>query len=186
MIHVIGAGIFGVTAALELRRRGEEVSLFDAGTIPNPLAESTDISKAVRMDYGADEDYVAQMEIALDGWREWNARWKAPLFHETGVTFLTSDMKPGSFEHDSYTLLRKRGHPIERLDEKTLADRFPAWRGSAMVDGYFNPRGGFVESGRVVARLAEEARAAGVVVKEKTRVEHATFRAKKKRRFERS
>src|ERR1051326_6726170 len=110
MIHVIGGGIFGVTAALELRKRGEQVTLFDAGTLPNPLAESTDISKAVRMDYGADEEYVAHMEIALEGWREWNARWKENLFHETGVTFLTSEMEPGSFEHASSALLRKRGH----------------------------------------------------------------------------
>src|SRR4051812_40296616 len=55
MILVIGGGIFGVTAALELRARGHEVTLLEQGRIPNPLAESMDVSKAVRMDYGADE-----------------------------------------------------------------------------------------------------------------------------------
>jgi glycine/D-amino acid oxidase-like deaminating enzyme len=171
MILVIGGGIFGVTAALELRARGEDVTLVDAGPIPNPLAESTDISKAVRMDYGADEDYVAHMERALEGWREWNARWKEKLFHECGVTFLTSKMEPGTFERASFELLRKRGHAIERLDERSIAKRFPAWAGSPMVDGYFNPKGGFAESGRVVARCLEEARANGVVIRENTRIE---------------
>lgn len=170
MILVIGGGIFGVTAALELRARGQDVTLVDAGAIPNPLAESTDISKAVRMDYGADEEYVARMELSLEGWREWNARWKENLFHEDGITFLTTSMDPGTFERASFELLRSRGHAIERLDEKAIAARFPAWAGSPMKDGYFNPYGGFVESGRVVAKLLAEARANGVIVKEHTRI----------------
>jgi glycine/D-amino acid oxidase-like deaminating enzyme len=40
-----------------------------------------------------------------------------------------------------------------------------------MTGGYFNPHGGFVESGRVVARLAEEARRSGVIIREKTRID---------------
>ena len=171
MILVIGGGIFGVTAALELRARGEDVTLVDAGSIPNPLAESTDISKAVRMDYGGDVAYVTHMERALEGWREWNARWKESLFHEDGIAFLTTSMDPGTFEHASFELLRSRGHALERLDEKSIATRFPAWAGSPMRDGYFNPHGGFVESGRVVAKLAGEARDKGVVVKESTRID---------------
>jgi glycine/D-amino acid oxidase-like deaminating enzyme len=66
---VVGAGIFGVTAALALRRRGVQVTLFDQGHVPHPLAESTDISKIVRLDYGDDETYTTMMERALDAWR---------------------------------------------------------------------------------------------------------------------
>ena len=53
---VVGAGIFGVTAARELARRGHEVVLVDIGPIPHPLAASTDVSKVVRLEYGPDED----------------------------------------------------------------------------------------------------------------------------------
>src|SRR5450631_3145056 len=103
---VVGAGIFGVTAALALRRRGRAVTLLDPGPLPHPLAESTDISKVVRADYGADEDYTARMEIALDGWRRWNAAWPEALFHETGVLFICrSVMDRGGFEHESFSLL---------------------------------------------------------------------------------
>ena len=59
-VAVVGAGIFGVTAVLALRRRGHEVSLFDPGPLPHPLAESTDISKVVRLDYGPDAHYPDQ------------------------------------------------------------------------------------------------------------------------------
>ena len=63
-IVVVGAGIFGVTAALELRTRGWDVTVVDPGPVPRPVAASTDISKVVRMDYGADELYTAMSEAA--------------------------------------------------------------------------------------------------------------------------
>ncbi|MBA3396744.1 MAG: FAD-dependent oxidoreductase [Deltaproteobacteria bacterium] len=80
---VVGSGVFGLTAALEFRARGHLVTLCDPGPVPHPLAESTDISKIVRLDYGADADYAALGEVALGGWRRRNA--DAPLFHGTGV-----------------------------------------------------------------------------------------------------
>src|SRR5580700_1274691 len=95
-VAVVGAGVFGVTAALALARRGHRVSIFDPGPLPHPLAESTDISKVVRLDYGPDDAYLDLMEEALDGWRRWNEAWAAPLFHETGVVFLSrAPMEPG-------------------------------------------------------------------------------------------
>lgn len=160
---VVGAGIFGVTTALELRARGLEVVLLDPGPVPHPLAESTDISKVVRIDYGADADYTALGEQAIAGWRRWNAEWRVPRFHETGVTFLSrAPMQPGGFEHDSYHLLVERGHPLERLDAAAITARFPAYAPGFLVDGYYNPIGGWAESGAVVAQLAELAVAAGV------------------------
>ena len=165
-IAVVGAGIFGVTAALELRRRGHDVLLHDAGAIPHPLAESTDVSKAVRMDYGADEFYTSHMERALDGWRAWNVMFREELFHETGAMFVTrAPMEPGGFEHESFTMLTKRGHALERLDAKSIERR---WSLRGHVDGYFNPQGGWAESGRVVAVIAAKARELGVTVIEDT------------------
>jgi sarcosine oxidase / L-pipecolate oxidase len=164
---VIGGGIFGVTAALELRARGLDVTLADPGPLPHPLAESTDISKVVRSDYGADEDYTALGERALEGWRRWNAAWPVPRFHETGVAFLTrAPMEPGGFEHDSFATLSRRGHRIERLDAAEIARRFPAYRPGALVDGYFHADAGWAESGAAVAQLVAECRARGVTVRE--------------------
>jgi sarcosine oxidase / L-pipecolate oxidase len=164
-IAIAGAGIFGVTAALALARRGHRVSLLDPGPLPHPLAESTDISKVVRLDYGPDDAYLELMETALDGWRRWNDAWAAPLFHETGVTFLSREpMAPGGFEHESFTRLRRRGHPVRRLDAAQIRARFPAWSSGAYVDGYWNPYGGYAESGRVVERLLRDAADLGVAL----------------------
>ena len=165
-VLVVGSGIFGVTAALELHARGCDVTLVDPGPLPHPLAESTDISKIVRCDYGADEDYTLLAERALDGWRRWNATWGTARFHETGVMFLTRDpMPPGGFEHASYHLLARRGHRIERLDATAIAARFPAYRAGAYSDGYFHRDGGWAASGAAVAQLVADAATAGVTVR---------------------
>jgi len=177
-VVVIGAGIFGASAAIELRRRGADVALLDAGPIPPPLAESTDISKAIRLDYGADETYTAWMERALEGWRRFNEILPSPLFHETGVTFLSrGEMRPGGFEHESHAVLTRRGHSIEVLDAESIARRFPAWNAKVFTSGYFNPLGGWAESGRVVSALVDRARAEGAVVGENARAVRILERA---------
>ncbi len=167
-VIVVGAGIFGVTAAIELRGRGWAVELIDPGPLPHPLAESTDISKIVRIDYGADEAYMALAERALEGWRTWDVGAERPLLHETGVAFLTRRaMAPGQFEHDSFELLLRRGHRPERLDAREIARRFPAFSTGVYVDGYAHSIGGWVEAGAAVSRLIERARSAGVAVSER-------------------
>ena len=170
-----GAGIFGVTAALELRARGHTVTLLDPGPIPARLAASTDISKVVRMEYGPDRDYMALMEEARAGWLHWNERWAAdgtgPLYHESGVLMVTRDpMAPGGFEHDSYRMLLARGHRPERMDAVTITRRYPAWSTGRFVDGFYHRKGGYAESGKVVAALARQARAGGVAVCEGSRM----------------
>jgi glycine/D-amino acid oxidase-like deaminating enzyme len=165
-VLVIGGGIFGITAALELHARACDVTLVDPGPLPHPLAESTDISKIVRCDYGADEDYTLLGERALEGWRRWNATWRTARFHETGVMFLTrTPLAPGSFEHSSYTLLARRGHHVERLDAAAITARYPAYRPGLYVDGYFHREGGWAESGAVVAQLVRDAIDAGITIR---------------------
>lgn len=168
-VVIAGGGVFGLSAAVELRRRGHAVRLLDPGPIPHPLAASTDISKVVRMEYGADPTYMALAERARDGWLEWNARRHRAgldlLYHETGVLMVRRDpMADGGFEHDSWRLLLARGHAPERLDGPALTRRFPAWRSGRYVDGFYHTLGGYAESGRVVTALLEEARGAGVVL----------------------
>ncbi len=160
---VAGGGVFGVSAAIVLVSRGFEVDLFDAGPMPRPEAASTDISKIVRMDYGTDALTTELMERALPLWRESNLRWREELYHQDGFLVLShAPLRPGGFEHDSLQTLAARGHALERLDGDSLASRFPAWAAARYPDGYFNPQAGWVESGRVVARMIEEAEARGV------------------------
>ena len=166
-IVVLGAGVFGVTAALALQERGHTVALVDPGPLPRPEAASTDVSKIVRLDYGADELSTRLMEEALPRWRAWNAEAGRTLFHEDGLLVLSEGPpRPGSFEADSFALLSRRGHALQPLDRATLRRRFPAWSEGAFDGGYFNPEGGWAESGAVMSWLVQRARSRGIAVHE--------------------
>src|SRR4030095_4519890 len=126
-VIVVGAGINGVTAAIELKKRGHEVVLVDPGPLPHPLAASTDISKAVRAAYGADEDYSALAERSIKLWRHWNDEFGTKLYHEVGVMFVRrAKMEPGDFEHESLKLLEKRGLKVARMNAAEVWKRFQA------------------------------------------------------------
>lgn len=176
-VIVVGAGIFGVTTAIELRQRGFRVALLDPGPLPHPLAASTDISKAVRMDYGADEYYMSMGEAARQGWLTWNETlFPRPLYHEVGMLFLNSTpMSPHSYEYESYQMLQRRRHQPERLNASDIASQFPAWREGVFVDGYLNRQAGYAESGLVVETLLRAAVAMGVVLNAGTSVVRFLF-----------
>jgi glycine/D-amino acid oxidase-like deaminating enzyme len=77
-----------------------------------------------------------------------------------------SALEAGTYEGGSFTLLQKRDHPADRLDAGLISKRFPAWAAGIYIDGYFNPQGGWAESGCVVDALATECRREGVNVHE--------------------
>src|SRR6476469_1218315 len=142
---VVGAGINGVVAAIELRKRGHEVALVDPGPLPHPLAASTDISKAVRAAYGGDEDYTALAEQSRETWRQWNVKFGVELYQEIGFLFM-----------------RQRGQRVERIDSKQLRERYPAWNSERYPDGFLDLEAGYTESGRAVATLIQWAKSPGV------------------------
>ena len=165
-IIVAGAGIFGLTGALELRRRGYDVTVVDPGPVPHPLAASNDVSRMVRMDYAGDKLYSDLAAEAIAEWHVWNERNGSLLYHEDGFLVLTSEPLEGSsVERQSYDLLTAAGWQLERLGSQGVAERFPQWNAEHYIDGYFNPRGGWAAAGETVAFLASEAATAGIEVR---------------------
>ncbi len=166
-IIVVGAGINGLTAALELRERGHEVVMIDPGPLPNPLAASTDISKAVRSAYGAEEIYTELAERAIEIWPQWNAVFGQDFYHETGFLCMRSkEMQPGDFEYESLKLLERRGREVERLDAAQLREKYPAWNAKNYEDGIFEARAGYAQSSRVISALIPKAEEIGVQLRE--------------------
>lgn len=172
-VIVLGAGVFGVTAALELKRRGWAVRLYDPGPVPHPHAASTDISKIIRADYGADGFYADLAEMAMDGWEEWSRSWSYQPFDATGFLILSSHpLEDGTFEAESMKSARTRGHAVRELRGGEDPHPFPKWKDSPYGFGYVHPRAGWSPSGRVMTTLSEQARAAGVEI-----LEHRVARA---------
>lgn len=166
-ILIVGAGVFGASAALELALRSHSVTLVDPGPLPHPRASSTDISKVVRADYGKDLFYTRLARECITGWRSWNTESGQDLFHETGFLILAGqEMQPGGFEYDSCEVMRSLGQDVELMRGGRLREKFPAWTSNNYPDGYFNPNAGWAESANVVQWLLLRARDAGVVVRE--------------------
>ena len=171
-VLIIGAGIFGLTTSIELRKRGYQVTVLERGVIPNPLASSFDRCKVIRPDYGADEFYVEMMETAFSGWDSWNREWPIPPYDEVGLLLLSKgEMKTGDFEYESFHLLRNRGYSLVRLQEPQLQERFNWSRNKNYVDGYFNPRSGYADCVVVNRQLYEMSLSLGVNFQENTQVD---------------
>ena len=166
---ILGAGIFGITTAIELRKKKYSVGILNPDTIPHPLAESTDISKIIRMEYGTDEEYMDMAAECIIKWREWNEFFNDTLFHETGFLLLSKSMfdkNSPSYEASSYYNLLIKGFKPERINPEELSRTYPAFNSTQYADGFYHSMAGYAESGRVVDTLTKYAIKLGVDVHE--------------------
>ncbi|KAM5354522.1 hypothetical protein ACJ41O_001169 [Fusarium nematophilum] len=85
-IIIVGAGIFGLSTALHLARRGyTKVTVFDKQPYEETLysytqgcdAASADINKIIRSAYGSQTEYQDLSTEALKAWDAWNAELKS-------------------------------------------------------------------------------------------------------------
>ena len=168
---VVGAGVFGLSTAIELRRRGHDVTLFERGPIPHPGASSTDVSKAIRRTwYGDVGTYVDLVQRAAVTWREWEDSFGDRVYHQCGQLVVLSDFGPGTPMHQSWRFLSSRGIDVEILDASEAGTRFPQLVFDAGQTCVYDRWAGYVESGRAVRFMADMASEQGVRVAEHTPV----------------
>ena len=162
-IAVVGAGVFGLAAAIEAGARGHDVALFDQGEVPHPAASSTDVAKGIRrIWYASDnETYVELAERAALQWSAWEELAGDSFYHPNGSLTVVSRFDPDGPLHASAQFLRKRGAEIMVLSAGDAGERFPQLR---FADGevcVLDPWAGYIESGRAIGVMAGIARAGG-------------------------
>ena len=172
-VAVVGAGIFGMAAAIELGERGHSVTVYEQGTVPHPKATSTDVSKVIRRTWyaGDNETYVELVERAAAKWREWEALLGSPIYHVTGALKVLPGLEPGTPMYESLSYLKGRGAEVSLLSLDEVRTRFPQFvvrKGETFV---YDPWQGYLESGRAVAGLAELARRSGIEINQDTPVQ---------------
>ena len=172
-VAVVGAGVFGAAAALELSLRGHRVTLFDADDVPAPRAASTDVSKAIRrVWYAADKaGYVELVERSADRWHAWERATGRHVLHRTGHLSILRDAGPGSLMYQSVHLLHGRGAvEVQELSVAELRRRFPQFRVADDEVGVYDPWGGYLESAAAVRMIVDLAGDTGVTLRERTAV----------------
>lgn len=122
-VVVIGAGAFGGWTALQLLRRGAQVTVVDAWGPGNARASSGGETRVIRATYGPRAIYTRLAARALPLWREHEARWHRRLFHRTGVLWLVG--ADDAYERGALPLLRGAGLEFEELTPQETARRFP-------------------------------------------------------------
>ena len=178
-IGVIGAGVFGLASAIELRARGHAVTLFDQGTVPYEAASSTDVSKGIRRTWyaGDNETYVELVERAAEQWTRWEERSGTTFYHKVGGAYILDGMEPGSSMQASVDFLRSRGADISVLAAPEARDRFPQFRLAdhelCVIDSWT----GYIESARAVSFMCRLAGEEGVDVREQSAVAGVEERA---------
>lgn len=166
---IIGAGVFGASTALHLRKSKPlaTVTLLDRTAFPNPSAASHDLNKIVRADY----DDIFYMKLALEAVENWRTD---PIFkdyyHETGMTF-AENIGMGQGAIKNYKAL---GADV-KAEIITLEDargRFGGIFKDANWDGakecFWNPGSGWGEGEGALRSIIKAAVAAGTIYHEAT------------------
>ncbi|MCE2516010.1 MAG: FAD-dependent oxidoreductase, partial [Acidobacteria bacterium] len=142
-VCVVGAGIFGMAAALELRRRGHAVTLVERGEIPNPEASSTDVSKVIRRTMYPNEIYVELVTRSAAQWREWHERTSRSIYYQTGKLIAVRGFGP---EHEAlagWETLSRLGKDVTELTVQEVNRRFPQFAVSAEDRLFHDPWAGY-------------------------------------------
>lgn len=165
---VVGAGLNGSAAALELARRGARTLLLERFRVGHDRGSSHGSSRIVRKSYES-VDYVRLAERALEGWARLEAESGERVVHATGGLDVGAPGQPDLAA--CAASLREARVPHELLDADEVASRFPAFRLPDGWIGLFQPDAGYVEATRAVRLLAREAVRRGAELREDARVD---------------
>lgn len=159
-ILIVGAGVFGLSTALELKNRGyRDVTVVDRFLPPVVDGSSVDISRVIRVDY-ADPLYAKMAREAHHGW---TTEYK-DHYHSSGFVMLCD--KSGSHYIDkAMEVTRATGG--EKLDvypeAKAVVDKYPSIPSN--LDGhkaYVNEKGGWADAEASILQLSMKCSQAGV------------------------
>ncbi|KAJ4268915.1 hypothetical protein NW762_002986 [Fusarium torreyae] len=158
-IVIVGAGVFGLSTALELKKRGyKNVTVLDRYLPPVVDGSSVDISRVIRVEY-ADPFYGKMAREAYDGW----VRDYSDHYHQSGFVMLASS-SGNSYAEKSKGANKSLGDDLEEYENANdIRKKFPEIQ--AKIDGmkaYYNKNGGWADAASSIRQLATECTLAGV------------------------
>ncbi|MEP6482973.1 MAG: FAD-dependent oxidoreductase [Rudaea sp.] len=151
---VIGAGCFGAWTAHALLDAGFRVALIDAFGAAHSRASSGGESRVIRMGYGADALYTRWAMQSLAAWKTLSARRQQPVFHETGMLWLTGD--DDRYLTETQKTLHDLGVVHERLAIDELQRRFPQISTDGIAWAMSEPGSGVLMARRSIQTLVRD------------------------------
>jgi sarcosine oxidase/L-pipecolate oxidase len=160
-ILIIGAGVFGLSTALELSRRGySNITIMDRHVPPVPDGSSVDISRIVRPDY-ADKFYATMGMEALAGWQN----DFAAFFYRSGLLCAQAGTEFGNaYLKEAKTNLENIGAKVNLwpYTGREVNERYLGIHGDlSQTSGYCNLDAGWVDAVKSIEHLAKLCKEAG-------------------------
>lgn len=166
-VLIVGCGVFGLSTAVEMAKRGYKVTAIDAYTPPSPWSAACDYNKIIRAEY----TNVMYTKLALEAINEWRSN---PLFkgiyNECGRVMVTPQHHKGrrEFERIGFENLHKfgAGKKVEVFDNgEQLASKFDFLKYNCITTKniiHYNPESGLAHAANALVALQREASRLGV------------------------
>lgn len=156
---VVGAGIMGTSTAFWLHQQGWDVTLVDAGPLPNPHASSGGIHRLIRTTYGAMAGYTRMVMESYVVWDEVQELVGRTLLTHTGMLAVDTGTDSfgataGTFAADTQEVFDELGLPYRLLDRDELVDRYPQFRVPDGATALYTDDAHFIRARETVDTLA--------------------------------
>ena len=151
-VVVVGAGAFGGWTALELLRRGAEVTLVDGWGPGNTRASSGGETRVIRATYGNQSIYTRMAIRAMARWRNHDRTFQTEWLRMTGVLWMLR--QNDVFGAASAAALRAARQPIEVLSVAAAGRRFPQIDFDGVASVLFEPEAGYLLARRACEHVA--------------------------------
>lgn len=166
-VIIIGAGVVGVSAALQLARRGLKVALLEKGLV---AAEQSSRNWGWVRQQGRDRRELPLIVHSLSLWEAWQQQLDTDLgFRRTGLLSLTRDPAVLARWRRWAVNGRAAGIRVDELDAAAAEAALPSVNGP-WLGGLHTPDDARAEPGVAVPALAREARRLGVTLHQQTAV----------------
>ncbi|KAJ6135159.1 L-pipecolate oxidase [Penicillium capsulatum] len=160
-ILIVGAGVFGLSTALELTKRGyTNITVVDRYAPPAIDGSSVDISRIIRIDY-ADPVYC---QMAAEAYQGWTTEYR-DQYYESGFALLSETPHNDWIAKSKATVLAN-GRTVEDLDDATeLLKSYPNIQAKLSgMNGYLNRTGGWADAAGSIQKLASQCSIAGISI----------------------
>jgi sarcosine oxidase len=164
-VVVIGAGIMGVAAAMNLASRGHTVTLLEQFALDHDRGSSHGASRIFRLAY-EEVDYVQLAQKTLPLWREAESQLGTELIRQTGAL----DMGPPLSLDRLSEALSEANVSFERLSKEDAEEQFTNYLLPEGWEVIHQRDGGVTYADRALRGLTELARRCGARVFSETRV----------------
>lgn len=154
-ILVTGAGVFGGWTALNLVRRGYDVTLADSWGPGNSMSSSGGESRLIRAIYGKSKKYFDMTLEAWDGWKELEQSSGTRLLHETGVMWFFNEAD-SEVREAIIEILDSRNWPYDIVPNKELRSRFPAINSEGLGNVLIEKKAGFLYARKACQKVVEQ------------------------------